>query len=111
MYFFQLNKDIIFYFNHSNFEFIIIFSWIIFPLKLLSNSNETTNKPLDLNMEFFQVESYYKTLMSIKPLFYGGTQLSYTLLNVIGLFFIILLVFYFKKKKFFQINKIKKFYS
>ena len=97
--FFQFNKKILHFILITPFLSLSLFSpWIIFPFKLLLNSNETTNKPLDLNMEFFQVEPYYKTLMSIKPLFYGGTQLSYTLLNIIGLFFIILLVFFFKKK-------------
>lgn len=93
-------------FNKRIFHFIFItpllsliffFSWIFFPFKLFVNSGQSTNQPLDLKIEMFQPEPYFKTLISTKPLFYGGTQLSYTLLTLVGFFFIIL-VFFLKKK-------------
>ena len=93
-------------FNKRIFHFIFItpllsliffFSWIFLPFKLFVNSKQSTNQPLDLKIEIFQPESYFKTLISNKSLLYGGTQLSYTLLTLVG-FFLIILVFFLKRK-------------
>ncbi len=71
--------------------------WMFFSLQHYA-LKQSTNKPLEFDVEVHQ--SYFPSLFSIDSLFYGGSQLHYTMLTFIGIFLIILSIYSFKKQNF-----------
>ena len=85
---------------------IFVIPWLAYPFKLFINSIDSTNQPINLNIELLQIEPYYKKLLSNDLLFYGGTQLSYTSISIAGLLLAFLTIFFLKRStaKFFELK-------
>lgn len=102
----KFNKDLIKLIFLTPFLSILIsFPWIIFTLKNLINSRNLYHKNFDLNFILF--ESYLPNLISTKKLFYGATQLHYSLLILTSILFIFLTIYLSFKKKI-NFNEYKK---
>ena len=94
----KFNKDLIKLIILTPFFSILIsFPWIIFTLKNFINSRNLQHENFDPNS--ISLESYLPNLISTKQLFYGATQLHYSLLILIGILSILPIVYLSFKKK------------
>lgn len=87
-------------------SFMFATPWMFFSLQNYA-LKQSTNNPLDLNLESHQY--YFTNLFSIDNCcVYGGLQLQYTILAFLGVYLIILSIYAFKKQnlKFQKKNKI-----
>ena len=78
-------------------SFLIALPWSIFTIKNYIDVRQSNNENFFLNLEIFKFN--FPSLISTKPLFYGGTQFHYTMLIFFGILFIILTVYLILKKK------------
>ena len=94
--FFKFSKNLTYFiFFTPLLSIIIALPWTIFSLKNHINSRQLIDENLVFNLDIFN----FPNLLSTKPLFYGGTQLHYSMLIFFGVLLITLLIYLLSKKK------------
>jgi hypothetical protein len=98
LFFFKLKKNLFFFSVFTPLlSFLIALPWSIFTIKNYIDVRQSNNENFFLNLEIFKFN--FPSLISTKPLFYGGTQFHYTMLIFFGILFVILTVYLILKKK------------
>ena len=96
-FFYKLNKEFIFFILIIPILTIILcLPWTIFPLKNYFNFQSNIGS-IDLQLNMLQ--RYVPSLISIKALKFGATQLHYTSLIFLGSFLVLFNIFLLKNKK------------